>query len=100
MLSREILNRPSLVIIIDCLNDRQSSQYLSTLNNIKSFCETDPNVHAIGLASYIGMNQDCVAREEPWWSGGANFFHDTTRWETLRKTWEKVSFVNNQVTHQ
>ena len=95
----EILDRPSLVVIIDCWNDQEHDHYLATLNNIRHFCETNINVQSIAVASYIGLDNKIFAKEEPWWGNGYELFYNTTRWETLRQVWNETRFQLDHFTH-
>jgi len=95
----EILDRPSLVVIIDCWNNQEHDHYLATLNNIRHFCETNINVQSIAVASYIGLDNKIFAKEEPWWGNGYELFYNTTRWETLRQVWNETRFQLDHLTH-
>jgi hypothetical protein len=94
----DFINQPSLVVIIDCWNTN-NPQSATTACNIRTWCETDPNVVAIGVASYHGMDNLKIYQEEPWWSAGKSFFYDTVRWETLRNIWKEPKHVPGARTH-
>ena len=89
----EILNRPSLVIVIDCWANWPGDHQFTLMQNIRNFCETNLFVSAVGLASYSGLDPTIVPKEEPWYSGGKDFFYDRLRWETLRKIWSNADFI-------
>jgi hypothetical protein len=69
------------------------------LDNIKTWCETDPNVTAICVASYIDLANKTQPQEEPLWSAGKDLFYDRVKWMTLRNIWTDTTFVNQEVTH-
>ncbi len=95
-----ILDKPSLVILIDCwdgnygLPPGKTSDEL--MNNIKDFCINTPQVKAIGLATYNDISNDMCLPEEPWYSESKNLFHDTVSWELMRETWKQTQFVKSQ----
>jgi hypothetical protein len=91
----DILDRPSLVIIIDCWSDHPGDKQISLMQNIRAFCETNLFVSAVGLASYVGLDQRVVPKEEPWYSEGKEFFYNRLRWNTLRNLWEGVTFEDH-----
>lgn len=96
---QHIVERPSLVLIIDAWNDRDNEQYQTCLKNIKNFCQTNPHVVAVGLASYLNTDTFILSQEEPWYSQSKELFYQRLQWETLRQVWEQASFVNVPVTH-
>jgi len=97
---QEILSRPSLVLIIDAWNDRDSDQYRQCMTNIKTFCETNSHIVAVGLASYTGTEKHVLAHEEPWYNQSCEFFYDKVRWETLRQVWNDAEFITGTTTHE
>jgi hypothetical protein len=88
-----------LVLIIDAWNDRDNKQYQGCLTNIKNFCQTNPYVAAIGLASYLSVDAFILPQEEPWYSQSRELFYQRLRWETLRQIWQQANFVNVSATH-
>jgi len=99
MLVKDLIERPSLVLIIDAWNDRDTEQYRRCLTNIKNFCEASPHVAAIGLASYLSTESWLFSQEEPWYSQSKEFFYDRLRWETLRQVWHDAEFTDDIATH-
>lgn len=83
----QLFNQPSLAIIIDCYDDSHGADYIDVLTNIKFFCEDNPNVVAVALATYVDHNL-CVINEQPWGFQGADFFCNFTKWDTLSRLWE------------
>lgn len=90
-----LLDRPSLVILIDCwaisLSDKQSE----LMQNIQTFCKTNSFVKAVGLASHVNTEQTVFTKEEPWYSQGKDFFYSSHKWESLREVWQKVDFKDS-----
>lgn len=103
MQKTNLLELPSLVIIIDCWNNRENTNYLNCLENIKTLCTTNPNVQAIGLASYTKPDKKILhgelSNEEPWHESSKELFYNSVRWETLRHVWENASFTEEIFTH-
>lgn len=95
----ELYNRPSMAIIIDCWKDFESDIQRQTMKNIQKHCFDNPWITTIGQVSYIGMTNELVAAEDPWFTNGKELFYDTVRWETLRRLWEHPKFVRETVTH-
>jgi hypothetical protein len=96
---QHVIERPSLVLIIDAWNDRDNEQYRDCLLNIKNFCENNPYVAAIGLASYLSVDAFILPQEEPWYSQSRELFYQRLQWETLRQIWQQADFVNVSATH-
>jgi hypothetical protein len=96
---QHVVERPSLVLIIDAWNNRDNKQYQDCLTNIKNFCQTNPHVAAVGLASYLGTDTFTLSQEEPWYSQSKELFYQRLQWETLRQVWEQANFINVPSTH-
>jgi hypothetical protein len=94
----DFINQPSLVVIIDCWNV-DNPHLAATARNIRNWVETDPNVAAIAVASYVGLDNRQIYQEEPGWSTGKDFFHDTCQWQTLRNIWEETEHMPGVNTH-
>jgi hypothetical protein len=101
--SMSIIERPSMVLLIDCWaqwDEPSSDTVRQCFYNIKNFCETNPYVHAIGLATYHVDNTLIIGQEEPWYSNARELFYSTTRWEKLRRNWTDTKFDHVSHTHK
>lgn len=98
----DVIDRPSMVLLIDCWSDWDEPydhNVKECFKNIKNFCWENPYVHSIGLASYWGIDPVTVGMEEPWYSNAKELFYSTTRWEHLRQTWSRTWFDSASRTH-
>ena len=97
-----ILERPSMVLLIDCWSQWDTPRdhnVQKCFKNIKNFCWNNPHVHTIGLASYCGSEPVSISQEEPWHSNAKKLFYNTTRWDYLRQTWNSTLFNSFSPTH-
>lgn len=99
VMNKDIIDRPSLVIIIDCWKKWNFDSFNSMVRNIKTWCETDSNIETVIVSTYLDQIKNRVCIENPWWNNSKNIFFDTTRWEKLRDLWLSTSFVNESHTH-
>lgn len=94
----EILDQPSLVILIDCCADATNDIDLQVMHNIRKFCFDNQMIKTIALSTF-GSPFYPESIEEPWYSNGKSFFYDTNKWHLLRRFWEQVPFSNRSLTH-
>lgn len=90
----DILNRPTLVLLIDCWHDTSHPDIHKTWQRIADVCYQDHNVQTVALASYCGYNYD-VCKDEPWWSNSDELFCQTTKWSFLRDDWKRFNFYDS-----
>lgn len=89
-----MIDQHSLAIIIDCWehNDYTQSQndrYKKICQQIKHKIESDASIKAIAI--YTAGNGNQTRLESPYYETSLDFFVDTTRWDTLRKSWRSIT---------
>jgi hypothetical protein len=91
-MNTDILNRPTLALLIDCWHDNKDHRIHQTWHRVSDFCKTNPYVQTISLTCYKGYQYDVVL-EEPWWRTSNELFNLTTKWDYLVRDWKRFNFI-------
>lgn len=100
-----ILDQPSLAVVVDCWKNANYENYHDTMVNIREFCTTNQQVESVALTTYRSNDpvtnepvpNDRVFVDQPWWNNGRDFFYNETKWDFFRRIWD--SKINDPETH-
>jgi hypothetical protein len=68
--------------------------------NIVDFCKHNTDISAVALASYsIDPNFDAYF-DASWIENSKIFFQDETKWDFLRKSWQRIQWNHDDHTHK
>jgi hypothetical protein len=92
----DILQRSTLVLIVDCFHDQSDPILDQTWQNIVKLCQ-NPHVTTICLAAHYDETCYHVIKEEPWWANSNQLFGSETKWDFLKKDWSRFAFRDHDV---